>query len=44
MDMVLNPAIVPFRFIFLDIIIATPTFDLQLKILKKVFHRLLLTY
>lgn len=41
MDIVLNPAIVPYCFVFLDdIIVATPTFELHLKILKEVFNRL----
>lgn len=41
MDIVLNPAIIPFCFVFLDdIIVATPTFELHLKILKEVYLRL----
>lgn len=41
MDMVLNPEIVPYCFVYLDdIIIATPTFSLHLTILEKVFSRL----
>lgn len=41
MDRVLNPALVPFCFVYLDdIIVATPTFPLHIKILSQVFQQL----
>lgn len=41
MDKVIGPDLAPYCFVYLDdIIIATPTFELHIDVLKQVFHRL----